>query len=355
MNMTMAYDQHDAVRVARLAGLPVPPARCVPMAADGSSRRFFRLIFASGPNCVVVFPASAMDGERAMAEARATAEIGRHLARRGISVPRLLHADTSSGALLFEDCGDTLLHDIVGRHRPNVLSFYYRLAVEELVKFHVEGARGFDPSWCWDTPRYDRRLMVERESMYFYRAFCQDRLGMGEVPAELMTEFSSLAARVAREPADCLIHRDFQCRNLMVRGSDIVIIDYQGARLGPAAYDLASLVNDPYAGLADDVGAMLIDHYLAMRRGLTPLDEHGFRRGYHHAALQRYLQVVGAYAYLSAAMSKGFFAAYISPALRGMSSLLHGPLDGRYPRLAALCVRIFEDYHHVLERVNDRE
>jgi len=42
------------------------------------------------------------------------------------------------------------------------------------------------------------------------------------------------------------MHRDFQSKNLMIKNEQIFVIDFQGARLGPPSYDLASLLFDPY-------------------------------------------------------------------------------------------------------------
>ena len=115
----------------------------------------------------------------------------------------------------------------------------------------VRGAVSFDPKWCWDTPQYDRMLMLERESGYFLQAFWQDLLGMEEPPG-LQEEFFELADRAARIPAGYFLHRDFQSRNIMIHGGEACIIDFQGGRLGPLAYDLASLLIDPYVALPDD-------------------------------------------------------------------------------------------------------
>ena len=46
-----------------------------------------------------------------------------------------------------------------------------------------------------------------------------------------------------------LCHRDFHSRNLMPHGGELVWIDFQDARMGPATYDLASLLRDSYVDL----------------------------------------------------------------------------------------------------------
>ena len=344
MNNGQLQDTEKRAReLARQAGFKKDITLCHPLAADGSNRVFWRLGFAAGPGCVVVFPPSTDRAD--LAEAAAGAHIGRHLAACGVSVPRVLHHDPASGGLVMEDGGDLLLHDIVRRHSPNVLTHYYRLAIEELARFQAVGAKGFDPAWCHDTPRYDTGVMIEREALYFYRQLCEGILKMEGPDPAVTADFQKLAARVAGEPAVTLIHRDFQCRNLMIRGNDLIMIDFQGARFGPPAYDLASLLRDPYAALPASMQEMLLDHYLMMLAGLMEIDAAAFRKGYPHVALQRNLQIIGAFCYLGLSCGKTFFIPYIVPALESLGALLRHQLSGRYPALEDLWQRIMDQRH----------
>ena len=74
--------------------------------------------------------------------------------------------------------------------------------------------------------------------------------GGGEVDAEtLAEECRLLATEAAQAPAHFFLHRDFQSRNIMVSGGRLRLVDFQGMRPGPPAYDLASLLADPYVAL----------------------------------------------------------------------------------------------------------
>ena len=46
----------------------------------------------------------------------------------------------------------------------------------------------------------------------------------------------------------------------------IKIIDFQGGRLGPLGYDLASLLIDPYAQLPEQLQHELLEHYFTKKR-----------------------------------------------------------------------------------------
>ncbi len=81
---------------------------------DGSNRRFLRLCHLQEPVCILVAPAGKGDDD--LAEARSAWFIGNHLRTRNVPVPELYGWDAETGILLFEDLGDTRLHDfIVGK------------------------------------------------------------------------------------------------------------------------------------------------------------------------------------------------------------------------------------------------
>lgn len=307
---------------------------------DGSDRRFFRL--GANPSWLVVMPDP--HAPKGLAEARAAAAIGRHLHGRGVAVPEIVGFDEESGLMLCEDLGDRLLHaeaEEARRTNSNAgwLAFY-RQALTQLTILQVRGREGFQADWCWDTVHYDRQLMLERESGYFLRAFYHDYLGRSAVPVGLEEEFHALAAQVAAQPNEFLLHRDFQSRNLMLRNGRVRIIDFQGARFGPLAYDLASLLLDPYVGLSQEEQQGLLDDYLARLRSLVAIDEQLFRAGYQQVAVQRNLQIIGAFAFLSQRKKKRFFQPYLAPALRSLHSRLAGELAGVYPVLQAMVAEI---------------
>ena len=311
------------------------------LSGDGSGRRFLRLACAGSPSFFAVLPDP--DAPKGMAEARASYLIGKHLGACNIPVPKIYAYDDHSGLIIFEDLGDLLLHQYLLDHHESSLSVqeYYKKAISALCRMQLNGKDDFDPAFCWDTPRYDRQLMLERESEYFMQAFCREYLGLHSFDQGLEREFAFLADRVALEPADYLLHRDFQSRNLMIVDEEVRIIDFQGARFGPLAYDLASLLRDPYAGLSERLQNKLFDYYLFKLSDKIPLDPDSFYEGYYCISIQRNLQVLGAYAFLSHQKKKKFFLKYIKPAVSSLYQHLSEPQGmAVYPCLRALLRKI---------------
>jgi hypothetical protein len=329
--------------------LPGSTWQTTALSGDGSSRRFYRIRGTDSTSLLVVLPpapaAGAPSAAVGLAEARSAYRIGSHLYKKGVPVPKILGYEEENGIIIFEDLGDTLLQQAIQRAKdPEWTRDRYRAVVDTLVHMQFTGRQGFDPDWCWDTPRYDRELMLTRESGYFLQEFCIRYLDNNRLASGLDEEFQALAGQAARQPADFFLHRDFQSRNLMLHNEELRIVDFQGGRLGPLGYDLASLLIDPYVGLNHQVQDELLSYYI---KQVEPFGIKGqeFAAGYCFLALQRNLQILGAFAYLSQVKGRPFFIQYIRPALVSLQERLANPAAADYPclrRLCADCLRLLK-------------
>ncbi len=302
-----------------------------PLFGDGSTRRFFRITRNERPYGIAVVPGG--DKARDLAEARSALVIGRHLHRAGVPVPAILAADEQSGLIIFEDLGDCRLHDLLRRDRPRALACYPEI-IRRLVRMQVDGMIDFSRRWCYDTEEYDEQVMVERESLYFLDACWQNTLAGETVPA-LTDEFRRLARQAAENFELLFLHRDFQSRNIMVTDERVCFIDFQAGRLGPPGYDLASLLIDPYAALPDRLQQELLEYYLQEAAQTDIIDPRKLRRSYPLLAVQRNLQIIGAFAYLAGVRGKPFFRSYLLPALIALHNRLADPLFADYGALRA--------------------
>ena len=319
---------HDAGLISRReADAPLTSLVVQRLTGDGSSRRFWRVRRKDGAAiCLAVAPAGRT--EQDMMEAGAARLIGVHLHDRGVRVPAQYGWNAEEGLLLFEDLGDVKLHDLVEQSRNqsgemdlHAVRPWYVQAVQQLAFMQIRGAVGFDRDWCWDTREYDRPLMLSRESGYFLRAFWQELLGQELVPG-IAEEFEQIATAASQAPATFFLHRDFQSRNIMAQNGQLCFIDFQGGRMGPLGYDLASLLIDPYTALPSSLQEELLQVYLDAVMALHPVDVRQFRREYTFLALQRNLQIIGAFSFLSRVRGKLFFARFIAPALTSLAERL---------------------------------
>ncbi|MBR2837226.1 MAG: phosphotransferase [Kiritimatiellae bacterium] len=255
------------------------------LGARGSERVFFRC----DRGIVIVYD----DGNRD--ENGLYAGHARYLRSKGVSVPEVLADLVPVKTLVMEDAGE---------ERSMSLEEYVRV-VEELVRFNALGA-GKDlpdmlPPFDAETWEWERRLFAR---------YCLGANFAREMPDAVRRELEGVAERLEREPP-ALVHRDFQSTNVLWRGDRPAFIDFQGMRLGPAAYDLASLVYDPYAKLSEGERRALVALY-AKKSGRPEIVE-----VLPFAAVQRLVQCLGAYGRL-ASVGQPQFGKWVMPALENM-------------------------------------
>ncbi len=330
----------DALAWARRAFPGLDPASARPLPPAGSSRALTRLFHTGGSLVLVENPVEVTE---AVNENDAFGYLAAHLGARSIPVPGMLAYKRSRGWSLVEDLGDRDLCSEVRRalHGPappsqselERVTALYREALDVLVRLQVDGVRGFDPRRTHNAPRYDVALMREWESGYFVRELLGGHLAMA-VPPGLDAELDRLAAGAAEAGAEYLLHRDYQSQNLKIHLGRICVIDFQGARLGPPQYDLASLLLDPYADLPADLRGVLLDHYLTLFKARTGSGDR-FLEHYPVIAAHRLMQALGAYAFLGLQRGKPAFLSHIPVALRLLEQTIR-PLADAAPGLVAV-------------------
>ncbi len=270
-----------------------------------------------------------------------------------VPVPELLSGDKTSEKLsvevegdsayaFFEDLGDISLYTwLKFRKNPERIEALYRRVLGVLS--HLHNSVSDNSSEC---PLLGSRLFdydhLRWETDYFCERFVKGLLGI-QLPQkkELDRELDGLARKVDSFGKK-IVHRDFQSQNIMVTEGDVPrIIDYQGARMGPPAYDLASLLWDPYVALDEEMRRRLLDHYIQASRESTRavFDEKSFLQTILPCRLQRHMQALGAYGFLSKEKGKTYFRKHIPRALRYLSEEAEA-VRSEYPFLCDLLRRI---------------
>jgi len=297
---------------------------------DGSERVFWRITL-SVPELSYIAMENTPFDQSSKRENFAFIMIGKHLHQKGIAIPEIYQHDLKRGLFIMEDMGTISLQQYISSIE-NPLPVYEKV-LEHLFRLQIEGAKDFDTAWCNQTERYDRTVMRQYEADYFKDAYLSGYLGLKKEWPELETAFDHLAETASRANTRFFLHRDFQSRNIIISNDKIGIIDWQGGRLGPLGYDLASLLIDPYAELSpkqrEDVYQRYI--YLIKEHNSTWIDS--FETYYPYLAIQRNLQILGAFSFLTKIRKKLYFEAHIPPALKTLHDLLQQIND---PKLSPL-------------------
>ena len=256
------------------------------IAGDASNRRYFRLVL--GPHTYMIAEAPP-DTEKNPE----FIEIQSLLASAGVRVPELYAVDMERGYLLLEDLGDRVLWPHL---TPGSVDRHYGRAFEVLHKMAAVDMT------ARPTPAYDRDLLTEELSR-FDLWFVESLLGYtpNDSERELIARFGNLLIESALEQPKVLVHRDFHSRNLMLLDeSELAVIDFQDAVLGPVTYDLASLLKDCYISWPAEQVSQWVLRYkneCSSRETLAVTDSQ-FLRWFDWMGLQRHIKVLGTFARL---------------------------------------------------------
>ena len=311
------------------------PTTTTRIAGDGSDRLWNRI---SSPRHSMIVADHGIHSRRDIrGECDAFLAIGRHLYEKGISVPRIYKSDSFAGLALVEDLGTVHLQSVVLNSRNTHEIFaWYRKAVRLLIDLSVDGGSGFDPSWTYQTPVYDKALILEKECRYFVEAFINRYLNLDIDAEDLMDEFIKLADRALNGAMNGFMHRDFQSRNLMVKSSCVYAIDFQGGRAGPLQYDLASLLIDPYVDLDQSLQDRILKFCIQALSARVFVNPIPFTSSYWYCRITRNLQILGAFGYLTRVKGKSGFDAYVPAALRTLNRSLSEFGAAEFPKLTRI-------------------
>lgn len=294
-------------------------AEIVPLAGDASARRYFRARRGADSCIVMHSPQSEKPAQFLI--------VREFLESRGIRAPRLIAADVGRGFIALEDFGGDDYLSVLSENNCGEL---YSAALRALIQM-----QSFAPPDS--LPQYDETMLREEMNL-FPEWYCARRL---------QKPLSGAAMKVFERAADFLIkecmnqprvfvHRDYHSRNLMHIGeSSPGVLDFQDAVVGPAAYDVVSLLRDAYIFWPQTTQNKWLEEY---RRGAARNNAAELTRDFNVAGAQRGLKVLGIFARLYYRDGKDSYlrdmprvrkhllsACAALPELRGLSEIVLSP------------------------------
>jgi aminoglycoside/choline kinase family phosphotransferase len=306
-----------------------------PLEGRGSDRTFFRLKWNRKSSAIVVH----YDPKRV--ENTYYAEIAAFLQEIDIPAPRLIRHDPAACLLLMEDLGDEDLGSFRKTSWDNRRPLYQK-TLTILHRLHSFPGKDFPSSRVRLMEGFGPEL-YRWERNYFRDHCVRDFCGIELEPSfawKLEAELSALGERLS-ETVPCLVHRDLQSQNVMIRHGEPLLIDFQGMRFGNPFYDLGSLLCDPYVNFSDTERDELLSFSYGLSKG--NLDEPSFRNYFWEASAQRLMQALGAFGFLGIRKELKPFLQFI-PA--GLHNLHHAAANvGSLPHLLQLtqaCQRVID-------------
>lgn len=230
----------------------------------------------------------------------------KHLSMSGIDVPTVLDVDPDRGIILLEDLGDvTLLRCLQEVSTPEVERDLYEQVIDSVVDLQLQASpREGSPDLDAFKLRFDHEKLMWEVNFtieHFYKTYLARNIRDKDLKI-MMNRFGEFCQTLADQPT-VFTHRDFHSRNIMATpiGGDenrLVMIDFQDARMGPAQYDLASLLKDSYYQIEDAQVRKLVDYYIVRREALsgTRIDRDEFWRVFDMMSVQRNFKAIGSFA-----------------------------------------------------------
>jgi N-acetylmuramate 1-kinase len=225
-----------------------------------------------------------------------------------LSAPAILHADLDHGLLVMEDLGEDR---IVTGDPPAPIAARYAAAIDLLASLHIRelpDTLAVAPHLDYRLQRYDMEaFLIEAELLLDWYLVKAGTAGK----AAVRSDFTSLwrdALQPAIDAPPTWVLRDYHSPNLLwlSQRDDVArigVLDFQDALIGPAAYDVASLLQDARVDVPETLEINLLGQYVRARQSHIAahggeFDTAGFMLLYATLAAQRATKILGIFARL---------------------------------------------------------
>jgi N-acetylmuramate 1-kinase len=312
------------------------PTNTEQIKGSGSARQYYRLS-SKGNSAIGVIGSS-------LEENRAFIEITRHFNKQNLPVPTVYNVSPDGMAYLQSDLGSISLYQLLTNSRNNCkytdadfLSL--EKAVRGLPRMQIIGAQGLDLSLCYPTAKMDETA-IHFDFNYFKYCFLklQPKIDFNEL--DLEKDFCAFCEDIINMSSseDSLILRDCQARNVMMKsdGESLTpyFIDYQGCRIGPKEYDLASFLWQSSAHYPQELRDRLVECYIEALRELRPdTNPDTVRKNLELMVLFRLVQVLGAYGFRGLIERKAYFLNSIPGSIANLKDVLNKGTAKPHPYL----------------------
>lgn len=287
-----AAEHRLALQLAEALGQGHGIPEIAKLEGDASTRAYFRARYPDGTTLVLMrYP------EGAVQDLATFLDVHAFLSDKGLPVPHIHRVLADQGLVVLEDLGDILLETVAHSEGSGRVEQLYREAVDVLLAMR-RATRSLQSGCVAFTLAFDmEKLMYEMDFFmsHFVCGLCKAEPSRA-ASATLEEFFTHICSLLASEPR-VFTHRDYHSRNLMVLSDRLVMIDFQDARMGPAQYDLASLLRDSYVTLSERLVDSLIDRYWSGVEDTQKESSDRFRYVFDMMSLQRNIKALGTFGY----------------------------------------------------------
>ncbi len=315
-------------QVEKATGQSANSAPITKLKGDASNRSYYRVGAPPKSYVLMVMPPDATKKSEEATKGEPPKElpfvnVHRYLKKLNVRVPEILRYDEPAGMMVLEDLTDLTFESALegGKKREEL----YGRAVELLAKLRYRAEKQPDAECLAFTRAFDEDL-YDWELHHFREWGLEIWSGKKPTDAErakLDEIFRKISKQLAAEPRG-FTHRDYQSRNIMVKGGELVVIDFQDALQGPRQYDLVALLRDSYVELPSDFVDAMLDRYIVAfeKEGGGKIDAKSFKDFFHLLTVQRKLKDAGRFEYINRVKGNPGFLVSIPASLRYVKAAL---------------------------------
>jgi len=285
----------------------------VALTPDASTREYFRIPWQKGTAVAAVYP------DPFDAAVHPYLDVTGLFAKCNLPVPEVLDVDGDAGIIVQEDLGSRQLCQVFEEVSDDERESLLEQAIEIIARLQAATTVAYERDsiasrLAFDEPKLSWELNFFFE--HYFGSYRKEEFTHGQT-AELKAELNDIAAELAAVPR-VLCHRDYHTANLMLdQAVKVRVVDHQDARMGPASYDLVSLLMDrqPETPSLAEVRAHRLFFLDARRRyGLDAIDPDDFSKEFRLMTIQRGLKAVGTFSCQTAVFGRGaFYERHIHP------------------------------------------
>lgn len=248
------------------------------LCGDASSRRYFRV---NHDNRSLIV----MDAPPTREKPQAFIAIARCFDLAGIHVPQIYNFDIDNGFILLEDFGDQTYLSLLDQTNVKRL---YADALNVLFKIQLIEPKSSNPF-----QHYDETLL--RNELEIFKFWVLETWLEIVLPDEIWTNLCQTLIANALDQPQVVVHRDFHSRNLMwVDDCNPGVLDFQDAVIGPATYDLVSLLRDCYISWPEEQVNSWFNTFLQNASNLFPKAPPDlWKQWFDLMGIQRHLKATG--------------------------------------------------------------
>lgn len=306
------------------------------LTGDASTRRYYR-IFTNKNSYVVCLDNPFLDEM----EKHPFLSVQAFLAKSGVKVPEIIDHNLPKGYSLQEDLGNVTLLQYLSKINSNEDEYkIYKIIIDQLLELHRIPPKTVNNANLFQLKFDYQKYMDETRFTFKYFLNLYLKVQDEKVINDLEKLFDPIMTRLA-DTRMVITHRDFHSRNIMVKDSSFVFIDFQDARWGIPQYDLVSLLEDCYyevnAENRDKLKRYYYDNLSVGIHGQQTYQD--FLDYYDDMTIQRVFKAVGSFCYIYNWRKDERYLKYIGFAMEKIRQIMQS--NPKYSELRKIIFQIY--------------